>query len=80
MGNKVENLFSSVTALEEDFNSRPDDVAEQRRRDELIRYATIPPFHPVLTSFQEAQCYRGTAAVVVRGVRVALADRSRSRW
>ncbi|KAF9786511.1 hypothetical protein BJ322DRAFT_1218661 [Thelephora terrestris] len=36
-GNKVENLLSHVAKLEEHLNSRPSDVAEQRRRDELIR-------------------------------------------
>ena len=39
VGNKIENLLSRVVAVEDHFNSRPSDVAEQRRRDELIRYA-----------------------------------------
>ncbi|KAF9645835.1 hypothetical protein BDM02DRAFT_395499 [Thelephora ganbajun] len=34
---KIEYLLSRVVALEERFYSRPDDVAEQRRRDKLIR-------------------------------------------
>ena len=42
-GNKIECLLPRIVALEERFNSRPSDVAEQRRRDELIQYATIPP-------------------------------------
>ena len=43
MENRVANILSRIVALEERFNSRPSDVAEQRRRDELIRYATVPP-------------------------------------
>ena len=39
MGNKIENLLSRVVAVEDRFNSRPSDVAEQRRRDEVMRYA-----------------------------------------
>ena len=48
MGNKVEVLLPRVAALEEHFDSRPGDVAEQRRRDELIQYATM------LTSYDTA--------------------------
>ena len=44
IGNKIENLLSRIVALEERFDSRPGDVAEQRRRDELIRYVVVPPF------------------------------------
>ena len=40
VGNKVEVLLSHVVALEECFDSRPGDVTEQRRRDQLIRYFT----------------------------------------
>ena len=42
MGNKVENLFPRIIALEERFDSRPTDVAEQRHRDELLGYAAFP--------------------------------------
>ena len=42
MGNKVEVLLPRVVALEEHFDSRPGDVAEQRPRDELVRYVTMP--------------------------------------
>ena len=42
MGNKIKILLSHVVLLEEYLDSRPGDVAEQRRRDELIRY--IPHF------------------------------------
>ena len=41
MNNRIENLLSHVVSLEERFNSRPSDVADQRRRDELIRYVTV---------------------------------------
>ena len=41
MNNRIENLLSRVISLEECFNSRPSDVADQRRRDDLIRYATV---------------------------------------
>ena len=40
IGNKVEVLLSHVVTLEECFDSRPGDVTEQRRRDQLIRYVT----------------------------------------
>ena len=45
MENKIEILLSHVVALEELFDSRPGDVAEQRRRDELIQYAVVPPLN-----------------------------------
>ena len=41
MNNRIKNLLSHVVSLEERFNSRPSDVADQRRRDELIRYVTL---------------------------------------
>ena len=41
MNKRIENLLSRVVSLEECFNSRPSDVADQRRRDDLIRYVTI---------------------------------------
>ena len=37
MGNKISNLLSRIVVLESCFDSRPSDVAEQRRRDDLIR-------------------------------------------
>ncbi|KAF9642556.1 hypothetical protein BDM02DRAFT_3235751 [Thelephora ganbajun] len=37
IGNKIEVLLSRIAALEERFDSRPDDVEELRRRDRLIR-------------------------------------------
>ena len=40
---KIEGLRSRVVALEERFNSPPNDVEEQRRRNGLIRYGAIPP-------------------------------------
>ena len=52
MGNKVANLLRRIVALEERFDLPPPlgDVAEQRRRRELISYATIPSLIPVLIS------------------------------
>jgi len=40
--NKIEDLISRVVKLEVHFAIRPGDVAEQRRRTELIRYVIIP--------------------------------------
>jgi hypothetical protein len=40
--NKID-VLSRIVALEQSFNSRPGNVAEQRRRDELLRYVAIPP-------------------------------------
>ena len=44
----------------------PGDVAEQRRRNELIRYAIISPWDCVLISLQEARGHRGTVTIVLR--------------
>ena len=41
--NKAKDLISRVDALQKHFYSPPSDVAEQRDRDELIRYTTICP-------------------------------------
>ena len=41
MNNRIENLLSRVVSLEERFDSRPSDVADQRRRYDLIRYVTV---------------------------------------
>ena len=38
-GKKIEDLVSHITALEDRLNSRPADVAEQRRRYNLIQCA-----------------------------------------
>ena len=46
MENKVANLLPRIVALEERFDTRPSNVAEQRRRNDLIRYATVLPFLP----------------------------------
>ena len=51
MENRVANLLSRIVTLEEHFNTCPSDVAEQRHRDELIWYATIPPLSPVAAHF-----------------------------
>ena len=39
--NKAEDLVSRVDALEKHFDSPPSDVAEQRHRSEVLRYAII---------------------------------------
>ena len=41
MNSRIENLLSRVVSLEERLNSRPSDVADQRRREELIRYVIV---------------------------------------
>ena len=43
VGRKIEDVLSRLTALENRFDVPPSDVTEQRRRDDVIRYATIPP-------------------------------------
>ena len=41
METKLEVILPRIAALEGHFDSRPSDVAEQRRRDELIQYVTM---------------------------------------
>ena len=41
MSNRVANLLWRITVLEERFDSPPSGVPEQRRRGDLIRYATV---------------------------------------
>ena len=48
--NKVANLLPRIASLGERFDTRPGSVAEQRRRDDLIRYVTIPPLFSILNS------------------------------
>ena len=43
IGNKAKDMVLCVDALEKHFDSRPSDVAQQRHRGEVIRYATICP-------------------------------------
>jgi len=69
--NKIEDLLSRVATLEELFATLPGDVAEQRCRSEVIRYAIIPLLDTVLSSFQQARGHRGTIAVTVRKSRGA---------
>ena len=70
-GNKIEGLLSRTVALEQCFDSRPDDVQEQRRRDELRRCVVIPPLYLVLIAFQQVRAYRRTTAVSGREVSTA---------
>jgi hypothetical protein len=51
MEKKIEALRSCIVMLEERFNSRPSDVADQRRRDNLLRYDIAPLLYLGLTSF-----------------------------
>jgi len=46
LGNKIEGLLSRITTLGAIFATPPGDVAEQRRRNELTRYAVAPPPSP----------------------------------
>ena len=52
VGNRVEDLLSRVTELEEQFNSRPHNIPEQRRREKLRQYVPIFPLDSVLSCFQ----------------------------
>ena len=63
VGNKIEDLLSRIVALEESFDSRPGDVAEQRRRDEVRSYVIIAPLDLVLSSFQQLRTYWRTTGV-----------------
>lgn len=51
VGNKIEDVLSRIVALENQLDSQPGDIAELRRRDELIRYATVSPTYSMLSSF-----------------------------
>ena len=46
----IKNLLPRIVALEELFNSPPGEVAEHRRRQELIRYAVNRPLRSFLMS------------------------------
>ena len=46
VGNRTEVLLSRVDAVEKHFDSRPDDLADQRRREGLKEYAIPPPSVP----------------------------------
>ena len=50
VSNRIKNLLSRVVALEESFDSRPSDVADQRHRDELIQFVTVHPLRSLLIS------------------------------
>ena len=64
MNNRIENLLSRVVILEERLDSRPSDVADQRHRDELIRYVAIPPLLLALMLFWQAWYHRATTAIL----------------
>lgn len=46
---KVEGLISRVASMDALFAIPPGDVAELRRREEVIRYDVVPPSDSVLT-------------------------------
>lgn len=58
----IENLLSRITKIEEHFDSRPGDVVELNRRNELIRYVIGTLTHLLLSYFQQAQGYRRATA------------------
>ena len=43
VGSKAKHMISRVDALEEHFDSRPSDIAQQKHRGEVIRYAIFCP-------------------------------------
>ena len=53
VGDKITGLLLRIAVLENHFDSRPSDVSEQRRRDELRRYVTTFLLDPMLSSFQK---------------------------
>ena len=55
MENKMQDLLSRVDTLEGRFSSYPGDVAEQRRRSEVIRCVIIFCADSVLSSSQQVQ-------------------------
>jgi len=59
---KIDGLLSHITALEQLFATLPGDVAEQRRRAELIRYDVISWFELVLSSSQQVHWHQDRAA------------------
>ena len=50
--NRAEDLLSRVIELEEQFNSCPHNIPEQRRREKLRQYVPIFPLDSVLSCFQ----------------------------
>lgn len=63
---KIKDLLLRIAELETIFRAHADDVKEQTRRNELLRYVIVPPpFRIGLISFQQAQGRRGGIAVVL---------------
>ena len=46
-------LLSRVASLDELFAAPPNGLADQRRRDQVIRYGIVPPLRSVLTLSSE---------------------------
>ena len=56
VGNKAKDLISRVNALDQLFGTRPDDVEDQRLRDELIWYtAFFSHRNSALSPFQQVR-------------------------
>ena len=62
-----------MVSLEERFNSRPSDVADQRHRDGLIRYVAVLLYSHYSYPSSKLDVLGGAIAVVVREAGVASA-------
>ena len=55
VGNKVNDLLSRIAVLEALFAESPGDVAEEKRRHELLWYYIVPHSGPALIFIQQAR-------------------------
>jgi len=62
---KVDNILSRIAVLEGYFSAPSEDVAEKKRRDQLLRYAIVPHPDPLLISFQQARGEQETITIDV---------------
>lgn len=65
MRNKISDLLARIDKLCVIFAARASDIEEQKRRDTLLRYATVLPLRSALNSFQRVPEHRNTTAAVV---------------
>ena len=63
--NKIQDLCARITKLEMIFRADTDDVAEKKRRDELLRYIIGPLLDSMLSSFQQVQKDRRQTRVII---------------
>jgi len=63
--NKIEDLLSRIVIMERIFRGSTEDVAEQERRNVLLKYAIASPLDSALSSFQYVQGGRGKTEEVV---------------